>query len=292
MQIFLTRAAGPMAGQKLTLEVQSGWTVDRLKKYLEDEHGVRCIKQRIIVEGVHMVGARTLADYGIGLETDLKLVERPPAALSDEQGAVDEALTHLHSMSDGLRRRWEEVSAAAQALEDEKAALLQANSGGAKLKKKLKLNVGGTEYKGVKRETLCAVPESHLAQLFSGRWEQCLLRDSSGNIFLDIDPACFDKILAFLVELKQRPGEPAGAPPPLPLQGCERCCRPVLDCLLLFCSCQRGAASRSRRSGGARAGPAPPSRVLRTRPPVCRPRRRGGRATGGGGRARAGARRR
>lgn len=208
-----------MAGQKLTLEVQSGWTVNRLKKYLEDEHGVRCIKQRISVEGVHMVGARTLADYGIGLEADLKLVERPPAAISDEQGGVDEALTHLHSMSDGLRRRWEEVSAAAQALEDEKAALLQANSGGAKLKKKLKLNVGGTEYKGVKRETLCAVPESHLAELFSGRWEQCLLRDSSGSIFLDIDPACFDKVLALLVELKQRPGEPAGAPPPLTLAG-------------------------------------------------------------------------
>ena len=63
----------------------------------------------------------------------------------------------------------------------------------------------------MKRETLCAVPESHLAELFSGRWEQCLLRDHSSNIFLDIDPTCFDKILAFLVDLKQRPDEPAGA---------------------------------------------------------------------------------
>ena len=47
MQIFLTRAAGPMAGQKLTLEVQSGWTVNRLKKYLEDEHGrIAAARQR------------------------------------------------------------------------------------------------------------------------------------------------------------------------------------------------------------------------------------------------------
>ena len=212
MQIFLTRAAGPMAGQKLTLEAESVWAVDHLKEHVEEKHGIPSALQRIYsVDGVEMVGPRTLADYGIGMLAELKLVERPPSVLCAEQGTVDEALAHLHGMSDGLRRRWEELSAAAQALEDEKLALFQANSGGAKLKKKLKLNVGGTEYKGVKRETLCAVPESHLAELFSGRWEQCLLRDHFSNIFLDIDPACFDKILAFLVDLKQRPDEPAGA---------------------------------------------------------------------------------
>ena len=54
--------------------------------------------------------------------------------------------------------------------------------GGKKLKKKLKLNVGGRIFKDVLRETLCYVEGSHLAELFSGRREGKLLRDSSGKI--------------------------------------------------------------------------------------------------------------
>lgn len=148
---------------------------------------------------------------GVIGEHGLKLVERPPAPHANEQGTAEGELAHLHGMADGLRGRWAQVSATAQVLEDSKIALIQAN-GGAKLKKKLKLNVGGTEFKGVKRETLCAVPESHLAELFSGRWEERLLRDSKGRIFLDVNPESFGKILTLLGDRKQRPGEPVGAP--------------------------------------------------------------------------------
>lgn len=34
--------------------------------------------------------------------------------------------------------------------------------------------------------------------MFSGRWEQCLDKDSQGHIFLDFDPHCFDQIVTFL----------------------------------------------------------------------------------------------
>lgn len=37
-----------------------------------------------------------------------------------------------------------------------------------------------------------------LAARFSGRWEQCLDRDSQGRIFLDFDPYCFEKLLSYL----------------------------------------------------------------------------------------------
>ena len=47
------------------------------------------------------------------------------------------------------------------------------------------------------RETLLQFPSTRLAALFSGRWESCLLRDSRGRIFLDINPACFVKILDY-----------------------------------------------------------------------------------------------
>ena len=210
MQLFVTRAAGPKAGQKLTLEVESGWSVEQLSEHIAAEHGIAPAHQHLSVNGMDMVGERTLSDYGIGREAELKLVERPPAAHADKQGTAEAALVHLHGMADGLRGRWAQVSATARALEDSKVALLQAN-GGAKLKKKLTLNVGGTVFKGVKRETLCAVPGSHLAELFSGRWEERLLRDSKGRIFLDVNPECFGKILTFLGDRKQRPDDPIGA---------------------------------------------------------------------------------
>ena len=45
---------------------------------------------------------------------------------------------------------------------------------------------------------LCQVEGSVLAAMFSGRWEQCLDKDSQGHVFLDFDPHCFDQIVTFL----------------------------------------------------------------------------------------------
>lgn len=59
----------------------------------------------------------------------------------------------------------------------------------------LVINVGG-EHVTVRRSTLCAVENSMLASMFSGRWTHT--KDAHGNIFLDYDPYCFKKIVEFL----------------------------------------------------------------------------------------------
>ena len=74
------------------------------------------------------------------------------------------------------------------------------------------INVGGQILKKIKRDTLCLVPGSRLAQLFSGRWEAKLLRDAKGNIFLDVQPEPFAAILDFLADRKLRPDGPIELP--------------------------------------------------------------------------------
>jgi hypothetical protein len=66
------------------------------------------------------------------------------------------------------------------------------------LSSRSQLNVGGETFE-VRRKVLCdAVPESHLAELFSGRWESKIMTDKSGMPFLDVNPECFSAIVDFL----------------------------------------------------------------------------------------------
>eukprot|EP00979_Chaetoceros_neogracilis_P002509 scaffold433_cov260-Chaetoceros_neogracile.AAC.36 len=44
--------------------------------------------------------------------------------------------------------------------------------------------------------SMCA--SSRLEALFSGRWENQLLRDDQGRVFMDVDPKSFKKILEYL----------------------------------------------------------------------------------------------
>lgn len=82
------------------------------------------------------------------------------------------------------------------------------------------INVGGQLYT-VKRETLCVCRGSFLSELFSGKWEQELQRDSKGNPFLDVDPSIFEIILAWLRDCKiETPDRPA-ATPTVPRQDLE-----------------------------------------------------------------------
>jgi len=63
------------------------------------------------------------------------------------------------------------------------------------------LNVRGTEL-FARRDTLTIVKGSRLEALFSGRWENRLLRDGKGRVFVDIDPAMLKKILEYLYMVK------------------------------------------------------------------------------------------
>lgn len=59
------------------------------------------------------------------------------------------------------------------------------------------LNVGGVTFAS-NMSTLCQVPGSFLAPMFSGRWEDSLKKDKEGNVFLNFNPNCFKLILNYL----------------------------------------------------------------------------------------------
>eukprot|EP00979_Chaetoceros_neogracilis_P012637 scaffold3389_cov188-Chaetoceros_neogracile.AAC.12 len=70
-----------------------------------------------------------------------------------------------------------------------------------KLSDIIRLNVRGTEM-FARRDTLTVVKSSRLEALFSGRWENQLLRDDQGRVFMDVDPKSFKKILEYLYMMK------------------------------------------------------------------------------------------
>mmetsp|Transcript_97001 Transcript_97001/g.222227 ORF Transcript_97001/g.222227 Transcript_97001/m.222227 type:complete len:230 (+) Transcript_97001:13-702(+) len=71
------------------------------------------------------------------------------------------------------------------------------------------VNVGG-EIFGVKRSTLCIFEDTYLAHLFSGRWDENIERDQSGNYFLDFDPETFRVVVNFLRDKRiETPDHPA-----------------------------------------------------------------------------------
>eukprot|EP00439_Symbiodinium_sp_Y106_P055869 s3758_g7.t2 len=74
------------------------------------------------------------------------------------------------------------------------------------------LNVGGEVFT-TRRSTLCVFDDSYLSNLFSGRWEASIEKDSAGRYFLDFDPVCFRLLLNVL---RTKRFESQRAPFPLP----------------------------------------------------------------------------
>ncbi len=79
----------------------------------------------------------------------------------------------------------------------------------------LRLNVGGDTSFVTSRDTLTAIEGSRLSQLFSGRWDKVLPKDSNGRIFLDLDPVQFRALLSWLVDIKRLPPGSTVQGPPL-----------------------------------------------------------------------------
>ena len=65
----------------------------------------------------------------------------------------------------------------------------------------IRLSVRGTEM-FARRDTLTIVTGSRLEALFSGRWENQLLRDGKGRVFIDVNVDIFKKILEYLYIVK------------------------------------------------------------------------------------------
>mmetsp|Transcript_14226 Transcript_14226/g.27607 ORF Transcript_14226/g.27607 Transcript_14226/m.27607 type:complete len:282 (+) Transcript_14226:45-890(+) len=68
----------------------------------------------------------------------------------------------------------------------------------------VRINAGGTFFQA-SLSTLCQVPDSALASMLSGRWEQGLVRDDVGAVFLDVTPAVFELVLSHLRARRIRP---------------------------------------------------------------------------------------
>ena len=108
---------------------------------------------------------------------------------------LDSSITKINDTHQALKKQF-------QHLIDRQEALVHKHGGAdIKLSDIIRLNERGTEM-FARRDTLTVVKSSRLEALFSGRWENQLLRDDHGRVFMDVDPNSFKKILDYMYMVK------------------------------------------------------------------------------------------
>ena len=109
--------------------------------------------------------------------------------------AITELQVTLDRKKSLLRAKEDEIDARLAFLKKNQEALAQENGGGdVRNTDRIDMNVGGVLVRA-SRATLTRFKGSRLAALFSGRWENKLIRDRQGRVFLDVHPGCFRKIV-------------------------------------------------------------------------------------------------
>eukprot|EP00803_Ostreobium_quekettii_P001166 evm.model.scf_1801.5 EVM.evm.TU.scf_1801.5 scf_1801:27677-30816(+) len=121
--------------------------------------------------------------------------------LTDLVSEVTNEFNQKKLLLDDTERR---LAAAQEQLEAEKQTMERVRVSDSDI---VYMNVGGKLF-ATKRSSLLQVQGSVLELLFSGRWEDRLDRDASGNVFFDYDPELFNVLLRYLVA-KARYGEAA-----------------------------------------------------------------------------------
>lgn len=131
----------------------------------------------------------------------------------DKLRFAQELEAEREKLNEEVQMRQREVDAVRLRMEHEQRQMDAVSRGDEEV---VTLNVGGEIFSTL-RSTLCQFEDSYLANLFSGRWESSIERDSEGRRFLDFDPACFRILLGFLrdkrLETAGHPAPPLVVPP-------------------------------------------------------------------------------
>ena len=124
--------------------------------------------------------------------------------LNNEISALDKRETTLNERVQELNRKKHEIAQAHGNLDATGDDLIEINAGG-------RIIVA-------KRSTLTQIQGSRMEALFSGRWDNKVMRDSRGRIFLDIDPICFQAIVDYLNEMTISSEDSPPSPPSVDIE--------------------------------------------------------------------------
>ena len=119
--------------------------------------------------------------------------------LDNEISALDKRGTLINERVQELNRKKHEIAQANGNLDVADDDLVEINAGG-------RIIVA-------KRSTLTQIQGSRMEALFSGRWDKRLMRDCHGQIFLDIDPTCFQAVVDYLNEMTISSKDSPPSPP-------------------------------------------------------------------------------